>query len=166
MQGFEDGENDDKSMLLSMSINDVNRMQLEFNEVYQSLFEQAYQRLDSALELKLKCISTCERLEKDKIQKELGIHEFKTAYKSRCGGHRHSNKIKVVEIEKLGQPEEDDGHGHGHDHDHDHDHDHNHDHDHDDDHDHDHDHSHDHSDDDSSDSHKHEHDHHKEEENT
>jgi hypothetical protein len=47
-------------MLLSLSINDVNRMQLEFNEVYQSLFEEGYKRLDNALEIKLKTISACD----------------------------------------------------------------------------------------------------------
>jgi hypothetical protein len=39
----------EKTIILHLSINDVNRMQVEFNEIYQSLFDQGYARLNDAL---------------------------------------------------------------------------------------------------------------------
>ena len=103
-------------MLLSLSINDVNRMQLEFNEIYQSLFEQGYRRLDAALEIKLKTMNICEKIEEKKVKKTtVNMDEFKNAFKKQCKGHNHDHdQIKVFEISTLGEDQPEDGHCHGH----------------------------------------------------
>lgn len=95
-------------MLLSLSINDVNRMQLEFNEVYQSLFEEGYKRLDNAFEIKLKTIQTCEKFYNSKSRKE--ITDFKAVLKHKSG-QEHSYQIKAFDFECLENWQE-------HDHDH------------------------------------------------
>mmetsp|Transcript_28161 Transcript_28161/g.42633 ORF Transcript_28161/g.42633 Transcript_28161/m.42633 type:complete len:84 (+) Transcript_28161:1887-2138(+) len=47
--------------LLLLSINDLNRIQAEFLEAYNTLMDVACQRLEYALVIKLDCITRCER---------------------------------------------------------------------------------------------------------
>ena len=46
--------------LLSFSIEDLNRMKMEFLEAYDALFSSSYRRLDRALKMKLKAMKYCQ----------------------------------------------------------------------------------------------------------
>lgn len=52
------GEN--TSTLLTLSIHDLNKMQLEFVEAYNSMMDAAYARLEVALFLKMECMNYCD----------------------------------------------------------------------------------------------------------
>lgn len=55
--------------LLTLSIDDLNKMQHEFQEPYDNLFESAYTRLLKCLKIKLKAIMYCNHnLWKDKLK--------------------------------------------------------------------------------------------------
>jgi hypothetical protein len=45
--------------LLTLSIVDLHRMQLEFLEAYQKLMDTGYNRLEYSLLIKLECMSHC-----------------------------------------------------------------------------------------------------------
>jgi CRP-like cAMP-binding protein len=51
---------DQSSQLLTLSIDDLNRMKMEFLDSYHELFEEAMKSLDLALMLKLRAIRDCQ----------------------------------------------------------------------------------------------------------
>jgi hypothetical protein len=55
------------SELLTLSINDINRMKSEFQEAYLKLIENSYSRLEIALMIKLECIKHCEQKDTKRI---------------------------------------------------------------------------------------------------
>lgn len=52
--------NNESSLLLMLSINDLHRMQLEFVESYEQLFLHSYKRLEGALKHKIESVNKCE----------------------------------------------------------------------------------------------------------
>ena len=48
-----------KSTIMLLSATDLNRMQVEFQDVYANMFDESYKRLEAALNEKLKAMKTC-----------------------------------------------------------------------------------------------------------
>lgn len=69
---------EDTSTLLTLSVNDINRMRLEFLEAYQKLLEKSLSRLESALVIKLECFAHCnDRIENCNVEvDDLGNLDF------------------------------------------------------------------------------------------
>jgi nanoRNase/pAp phosphatase (c-di-AMP/oligoRNAs hydrolase) len=56
-----DNEQSSKSTIMMLSINDLNRMQVEFSEVYENMFDESYKRLEVALKEKLNAMQECSK---------------------------------------------------------------------------------------------------------
>jgi hypothetical protein len=54
-------ENDGKSQIMCRDIQDLYRMQVEFSDVYESMFNECYSRLEKALNHKLQAMKTCHK---------------------------------------------------------------------------------------------------------
>jgi hypothetical protein len=54
-----DDEQNSKSTIMMLCINDLNRMQVEFSEVYENMFDESYKRLEVALKEKLNAMQDC-----------------------------------------------------------------------------------------------------------
>ena len=52
----------EQSTLLLFSVHDLNKMQVEFLELYESLFKESYIRLESILLIKLKSMNKCQNI--------------------------------------------------------------------------------------------------------
>lgn len=53
---------DQNSELLSLSIVDLHKMQLEYSESYQKLIDTGYMRLEYALLIKFECVNECQEV--------------------------------------------------------------------------------------------------------
>lgn len=75
---------DARAHLLSLSIEDLNRMKLEFNEAFEEIFTKSIKPLEMALKLKIRAIRHCAEVLEEAMQdpkfckmleKELGVGE-------------------------------------------------------------------------------------------
>ena len=63
---------DMSSTLLTLSINDINRMQREFLEAYTKLMEASYARLEYICVIKVECIEKCEKVQRPSNSHSVG----------------------------------------------------------------------------------------------
>lgn len=87
--------------LLTLSIDDVNRMQHEFQEPYESLFESAYTLLQKCLKIKLKAMKYCNHnLWKDKLKKIMPVVMTKKTMNSCSSLHDNFSPIEMEIVDE------------------------------------------------------------------
>ena len=66
---------DQKSQLLTLSIDDLNRMKMEFYDSFEELFNESMGSVDIALKLKLRAIRRCQIIQ-DEYRNNPDVRKF------------------------------------------------------------------------------------------
>ena len=83
--------------LLTLSIDDLNKMKHEFQEPYEDLFESSYTLLQKCLKIKLKAIKYCNHnLWKDKLKKIMPSTGVLKEADDRVDAHQDFHPIDMV----------------------------------------------------------------------
>lgn len=105
-----------KSTIMLLSATDLNRMQVEFQDVYANMFDESYKRLEAALNEKLKAMKTCqkqmqkiylkENYEENKNLTKMKKHRYLTSFVELCNLVKDAGPTDKTPITKIRRTEE------------------------------------------------------------